>query len=305
MAPERRGRGRAERAERQLDQAARKLEEVDRNVGRKLDEADRRVARKLDEARRRLEDAEREVAQATGPIWARPEPGARRARFTREEIAEAALAVADAEGFDAVSMRRVAGELGAGTMTLYHYVRTKDELIALMDNAIMGEVLIPDDELPSGWRDALTLIAQRSRDAFHRHPWSLTAMTDAQVGPNGMRHIEQSVAAVAELDLDFVSIFEIIGLVDEYVFGYALRRREPGPEDPDSRERWLAQVSEYIDEQLETGDYPQLAGVIPEGGMAAVWERMHEAEAAEDRFERGLERLLDGIELDLKRRGAL
>ena len=51
--------------------------------------------------------------------------------------------MADAEGFDAVSMRRVASELGAGTMTLYHYVRTKDELVALMDNAIMGEVLDP------------------------------------------------------------------------------------------------------------------------------------------------------------------
>ena len=297
MAPERRGRGRAERAdraERRLDQAT-----------RKLDEADRKVARKLDEARRRLEDAEREVAQATGPIWGRPEPGARRARFTREEIAEAALAVADAEGFDAVSMRRVASELGAGTMTLYHYVRTKDELVALMDNAIMGEVVIPEGELPADWREALKLVARRSHDAFQRHPWALAAMTDAQIGPNGMRHLEQSVAAVAELDIDLVSTFEIISLVDEYVFGYAMRQREPGPDDPDARERWLAQVSQYVDEQLETGEYPQLAGLMPEGGMAADWERMHESEATEARFERGLERLLDGIELDLERRGAL
>jgi hypothetical protein len=130
-------------------------------------------------------------------------------------------------------------------------------------------------------------------------------MTEAQMGPNGMRHVEQSVAAVASLGLDFVSTFEIIGLVDEYVFGFALRRREPGPEDPHARERWLAQLSQYIDDQLATGDYPQLAGLMPEGGMAAVWERMHETDVAEDRFERGLERLLDGIELDLKRRGAL
>jgi hypothetical protein len=65
------------------------------------------------------------------------------------------------------------------------------------------------------------------------------------------------------------------------------------------------QRQQYIDEQLATGDYPQLAGLIPEGGMAAVWQRMHESDVAEDRFERGLERLLDGIELDLKRRRAL
>jgi AcrR family transcriptional regulator len=305
MAPERRGRGRPERSERRLDEATRKLDEADRKVARKLDEADRKVARKLDEARRRLEDAEREVAQATGPIWGRPEPGARRARFTREEIAEAALAVADAEGFDAVSMRRVASELGAGTMTLYHYVRTKDELVALMDNAIMGELLIPEGDLPSDWRDALRLIARRSRESFNRHPWALAAMTDAQMGPNGMSHVEQSVAAVAGLGLGFAQTFEIISLVDEYVLGYALRQREPGPENPDARERWLAQMSQYIDEQLATGDYPQLASLIPDGGMAAAFERMHEGDAAEERFERGLERLLDGIELDLKRRGAL
>src|SRR5215207_5547112 len=67
------------------------------------------------------------------PIWARPEPGERRPAHTREKIAETAIAIADAEGFEAVSMRRIAAELGAGTMTLYHYVRTKDELVALMD----------------------------------------------------------------------------------------------------------------------------------------------------------------------------
>jgi AcrR family transcriptional regulator len=65
-------------------------------------------------------------------------------------------------------MRRVAAELGAGTMTLYHYVRTKDDLRALMDDAIMGELLIPTDELPAGWRAALTEIARRSHATFRR-----------------------------------------------------------------------------------------------------------------------------------------
>ena len=88
-------------------------------------------------------------------IWDRPEPGSRRPRHTREQIAAAALAIADREGFEAVSMRRVAAEVGAGTMTLYHYVRTKDDLIDLMDDAIMGEVLIPDGELPATWREAM------------------------------------------------------------------------------------------------------------------------------------------------------
>jgi AcrR family transcriptional regulator len=287
----RRGHAEADRVGRKMDQAARKMEDAKR----KIERAERRVQSEL--AR-----AERELERAAGPIWARPEPGARRARFTREQIAEAALAVADKEGFDAVSMRRVAAELGAGTMTLYHYVRTKDDLIALMDNAIMGELLIPDGEMPSDWREALTLIARRTRDAFARHPWSLQSMGEAQMGPNSMQHVEQSVAAVAALDLDLTTTFEIIGFVDEYVFGYAMRRRDPGPQDPQARERWLTQAAEYIEAELASGDYPHLEEIVPEGGMAEIWELMQESEAAEDRFERGLTRLLDGIALDLKRR---
>jgi AcrR family transcriptional regulator len=292
------GRGGAGSRERKIERTQRKMDQA----RRKIEEAGRRVEGELERAERQVDEAERRLEREAGPIWSRPEPGARRARFTREQIAEAALAVADAEGIDAVSMRRVAAELGSGTMTLYHYVRTKDELVALMDNAIMGELLIPDGEMPDDWREALTLIARRSRDAFERHPWSLGAMGDAQIGPNGMRHVEQSVQAVAGLDLDFEETFEIVGLVDEYVFGHAMRSHRPGPEAPEARDVWLRQTADYIDSELAGGEYPNLAAVMPEGGMAKVWERMQQADADKHRFERGLKRLLDGIELDLQRR---
>jgi AcrR family transcriptional regulator len=283
--------------ERQVERAQRKMDDA----RRKIEDAGRRVERELERAERKIDRAEHQAEQAAGPIWARPEPGARRARFTREQIAHAALAVADKEGFDAVSMRRVASELGAGTMTLYHYVRTKDELVALMDNAIMGELLIPEGEMSSDWREALTLIARRTRDAFARHPWSLQSVGGTQIAPNAMRHVEQSVAAVAALDLDLTTTFEIIGFVDEYVFGYAMRSLDSGPDDPEARERWLSEVTDYVEAEIATGDYPHLAEIIPDGGLAEVWERMHESDAAEDRFERGLVRLLDGIELELER----
>jgi AcrR family transcriptional regulator len=107
------------------------------------------------------------------PIWGRPAPGERKPAHSRESIARVALQIADAEGVDAVTLRRVAAELGAGTMTLYHYVRTKRELAALMDDAIMGELVIPDDELPDGWREGLALLARRTHELFLKHPWSL------------------------------------------------------------------------------------------------------------------------------------
>ncbi len=71
-------------------------------------------------------------------VWTRPGPGSRKPLFSRDEIAAAAVKIADEEGFDALSMRRLAAELDAGTMTLYHYVKTKDELLSLVSDRLMG-----------------------------------------------------------------------------------------------------------------------------------------------------------------------
>jgi AcrR family transcriptional regulator len=235
--------------------------------------------------------------QEREPIWLRPQPGERRPRFTREQIAEAALAIADAEGIDAVSMRRVAGELGAGTMTLYHYVRTKDDLLALMDDTITAELLVDEEALAAGWRAALTAIAHRSRDALVRHPWAIEGLRNAQIGPNGMLHFEQSMAAVAETGLDARSRFEIVAMVDEWVLGFISRGRL---EDGRLEEEALTESAiEYLEDSLATGRYPHLAAVL-EGDTFR--ERIDELAGDEEgRFERGLTRLLDGIALAIER----
>ena len=124
----------------------------------------------------------------TDPIWAVPPPAERKPRYTREQIAGVALRIADTEGFDAVTMKRIAAELGAGTMTVYYYVRNKTDIVALMQDAILAGVLIPGPELPAGWRAAMAAIARRTRQVLMAHPWSLTSFNDAQFGPNAMRH---------------------------------------------------------------------------------------------------------------------
>jgi AcrR family transcriptional regulator len=137
---------------------------------------------------------------STGPIWSRPAPGERRPSLTREKIVASAMALVDQEGIAALSMRRIAQDLGVGTMTLYHYVRTKDELLDLIDDAMMGELLLSDDELPpDDWRKGLTAIAMRSREVHRRHPWIIRTLDGLgnRIGPNGLRHFEQSLAAVA------------------------------------------------------------------------------------------------------------
>jgi AcrR family transcriptional regulator len=252
--------------------------------------------------------AEREERRAdrrtpTEPIWTRPEPGARRAGYTREQIAATAISIADAEGFEAVSMRRVARELGAGTMTLYHYVRTKDDLVTLMDDALMGEVLVPDDELPlDDWRTALTEIATRTRAVFLRHPWSFEALGESSGGPNGMRHFEQSLAAVASTGLDHRGQLELIALVDDYVFGCAMRELQiPAEHDPAAMPPAIAQ---FFADLLASGDYPHIEHFVGDEDAVTGFARFVAVAIDPDRFGRGLQRLLDGVALQLEREAA-
>ncbi|MGZ4796548.1 MAG: TetR/AcrR family transcriptional regulator [Acidimicrobiia bacterium] len=224
-------------------------------------------------------------------LWTRTEPGARKPRLGRAELASVAIRVADAEGIDAVSMRRIATELDVGTMTLYHYVRTKDELLALMVDALLGEVVVPaGDELPGEWRAAITVIARRSRDALLRHPWVLDVSGDPSIGPNAMRHFDQCWQAVRGLDADLETKLDVITAVDDYVFGFCLHEQRALGEGGDA-----TAMLGYMERLLEVGDYPALRELTDELGLGAFWERLHAHATASARFERNLERLLAGF----------
>jgi AcrR family transcriptional regulator len=279
-----------ERAQEKVD---RSLERAQKQVDRSLERAQQKVDRAAEQADRAMEQAE----QAREPlVWLREEPHSRRPSHTRNEIAAVALEIADAEGFDAVSMRRVAQMLGAGTMTLYHYVANKDELITLMVDEVMGELLVPEDELSDDWRTAMTQIATRTRDAFAAHRWTLDRLGDRGPGPNGMRHFEQSLRTVAGLGLDQELVFELIGQLDDYVFGYALREAQ----EMEEHERgWPPEVLEFFQREIDTGDYPLIREFLGDDADAGV-ERVVELLGKDGRFERGLNRLLDGIEAEIQ-----
>jgi AcrR family transcriptional regulator len=229
-------------------------------------------------------------------VWTRESPPTRRPRFSREEIAATAIRIADAEGFHAVSMRRLAAELDAATMTLYHYVRTKDELLALLMDAIMGEVVLPPDQpMPTDWRAALTTIATRSRDAMVRHPWMLDVTDHPALGPNSVRHFDQTLQAVASLPLPLADKLDIVAAVDEYVFGSCMMERinlDPSDDGPIDDE-----MIAYVNGLVDSGAYPQLAALTAEDGIDTVWATVESHLRDPGRFDRNLTRLLDGIEL--------
>lgn len=166
--------------------------------------------------------------------------------LNKSTIAAAALRIADAEGFPAVSMRRVAQDLGVGTMSLYYYAKSKAELISAMDDALMAEVLVPI--LPEDWREALTAIALRTRDVFVRHPWVLSSMQSAPPGENATLHMEQCLQALAKTSMTTEEKLTLLALVDDFVFGYTLRETADDPVvDIDAAKKRLA-----------TGAYPEL-----------------------------------------------
>jgi AcrR family transcriptional regulator len=194
-----------------------------------------------------------------------------------------AIAIADREGLDAVSIRRVAGEPGVRPMSLYTHIASKDDLVDLMVNEVVGGVLLPEP-LPQDWREAVGQIAHRSYDAFVAHPWTLQAVGQRpQFGPNTLRHVEQSLAAVSDLGLEPQTASIILGVVDAYTLGQAMRVAIVHDEDG---------LRRTLEETLRTADPDEFPHLARATAGALLGTR-------EGAFDAGLDALLDGFEQTL------
>ncbi|RFS81535.1 TetR/AcrR family transcriptional regulator [Actinomadura spongiicola] len=225
-----------------------------------------------------------EGSARSGDVWTRPR-GGRRPKLTRAAIVEAAIKIADAEGLDAVSIRRIANELGVRAMSLYTHIDAKEDIFDLMYDEVAKEVLV-EGELSDDWREAILQIVHKEREVGLRHPWMLElAHRSPRVGPNGLRHVEQSLAAAALLTTDPEAMLAIVTTVDHYMLGYTVREqhvRENGQE----RVHTSLLEREYVRSLLESGEFPHLKPLFEKG----LYGREH--------FTEGLNWLLDGIERD-------
>jgi AcrR family transcriptional regulator len=232
-------------------------------------------------------------------LWTRVPPGERRTRVTRDELAAAAVRIADTEGLSALSMRRLATEVGVGTMTLYHYVRNKDELLSLVVDAIMGEVAFSESEkLPRTWRPALEAIAIRTREVMTRHPWMFDIADDPPIGPNAVRHFDQTLEALSSLPLALAEKLDVASAVDEFVFGFCVHERN----NARTGQHVESKMIDYVETLLETDAYPTLSALADDLGLDRMWDEVQRAVNAPKRFEKHLDLLLDGIEADISRR---
>ncbi|AXB41371.1 TetR/AcrR family transcriptional regulator C-terminal domain-containing protein [Amycolatopsis albispora] len=224
---------------------------------------------------------------APASVWTRPRPEPRRRAPGVEQYVAAALAIADAEGLGAVSMRRVAGDLGSGTASLYRYIANRDELVDLMIDAAQGEDPLP--EPTHDWRVDLAAVAHALRATLLRHPWLAGEMAGRpSLGPNALRRSESALRAAAALTPDITLAGLALGAVRSYVLGavagqQAARRAEQ--RSGLTEEQWQRSVGPYISEIIAAGEHPMLARRVLEG----------EEVDPDEEFAFGLDCVLDGL----------
>lgn len=219
-------------------------------------------------------------------VWERPEPPDRPvpAPLSRERIVQAAIQLADADGLDAVSLRKVAAVLDVGPMRLYGYIATKEELLDLMVDAVYAEIR----PAGNGWREVLRSLAETTRQVAHQHEWLADLLGGRpQLGPNTLTSGEAVLAAMGGVDLD--TVVPAVAAVNAYVNGAIRReiteRRAERASGMDQRQ-WQTTFGPYLQRIFATGRFPALAAMVHDGPHLD----------ADQNFRAGLDFLLDGIE---------
>jgi AcrR family transcriptional regulator len=177
---------------------------------------------------------------------------AERAPLSRDRVLRGAVAVADASGIGALTMRSLASELGVKPMSLYYYFTSKDEILDGIIDLVFSEI-----ELPSAggdWQSEMRRRAISARSVLMRHSWAIGLLESrANPGPATLRHHDATIGTLRGAGFSVAMTAHAYALLDSYVYGFALQEASL-PFSPDT----VADVTESIAEQM-TDEYPHLA----------------------------------------------
>ncbi|MFD6532807.1 TetR/AcrR family transcriptional regulator C-terminal domain-containing protein [Streptomyces sp. NPDC060184] len=209
--------------------------------------------------------------------------------LARERIIATAIAVADVEGLGAVSMRRVANELGVATMSLYRHVTDKDDLLTQMMEAACSEWRLPADP-PAGWRARLEIAARLLWQTFRRHPWLAPALsvTRPQLLAGALPFTEWVLQALDGRGLDGQTHFTLHITLFNYVRGTAVNIEPEAVAEEFTgltSDEWMDTQESQLREAFSTGAFPTLERIAAAGYDFDL----------DMLFEFGLQRLLDGF----------
>jgi AcrR family transcriptional regulator len=223
-----------------------------------------------------------------GSIWTRPERSARgpAPEHSRAEIASAGVALADAAGLGAVTMRSVAAAIGTGPASLYRYVSNRAELLELMADQARGELTYAgagSGEPAAG----LLALAREGHVLYLRHPWLLEIPAAPIPGPNAVAFIEHCLAALSGLDLSGPAKLETIGLFSGAVRLLAQIEIEQQRAGQDTA-KWQSELTAYLSQLAAAGQNPHLAAALADTPSAAL-------AGQDDLFDRAMARILAGL----------
>lgn len=210
-------------------------------------------------------------------------------RLTLADVVAAGVAIADAEGLPALSMRKVASRLGVGAMSLYTYVPGRSELVELMIDRVYGEHHLPDPKLP--WRQRVEQWARETWRIYSTHPWLLDYnMARLPIGPNVLDVSESLYAALRDAEFAGAENVAISNLIQWQLLGAARSMISDADEARHtgvSAEAYWNSRASFWDTYFDWNRYPTMAAIWEAGGFddPAGWD-----------FERMLDRVLTGIE---------
>ncbi|MFB9467070.1 TetR/AcrR family transcriptional regulator [Streptomyces cinereospinus] len=241
-------------------------------------------------------DASREptLPSYLGEAWGlreRPNKGPKRA-LSLQRIVDAAVSIAASEGLSAVSMSRVAADLGASTMALYRYLASKDELLVLMMDAIYQTPPSPPETTDEGWRAGLSRWAWEQHTILRKHTWALRIpITGPPVTPNQIIWLERGLQCLSDTPLPEGDKLSVIMLLSGYT-------RSEATVSADVEATFMAKAPDELAAMVSYGQlvrrlvgpdrFPALNKVIDAGVL-------DEPAGPDDEFVFGLERILDGI----------
>jgi len=229
---------------------------------------------------------ETRAREAPQVLWQRHLPRTRAGApaLTPEEIAAAAMDIADRQGLPAVSVKRVAAKVGVPAARLERYLTSREDLFDLMLDAAYSHVEYPESNPSAGWPAELKAMAYAIRAATAKHEWmALLIGNRAPCGPHGLRFTERLLASAVPSGLDPVALTHATNAVLAYVVG-SVRLTSSSTEDAQDQSR-RALIAQYLQQQAAAGSYPTLGLVL--AATATV--------TGADAFETGLDLLLAGI----------
>lgn len=174
-------------------------------------------------------------------------------QLSRERVLQAAVGIIDAHGLGALTMRSLAAELNAKPMSLYHYIRNKDELLDALVDRVFAEIELP--KVGGNWRVEVRRRCFSARAVLALHPWALALVeTRTNPGPATLRHHDAMLGVLRAGGFSLQMTAHAYAIVDAYVYGFVLQQASLPFDSADSANA----VTESILEDVTAGDYPHL-----------------------------------------------